>query len=322
MMQATAERYGGIDVLYNNAGISPPDDAGILQTPVDAWERVLAVNATRRLPLLQARHPAPARARRRLRRQRRVVRRARRRRDVADLVHGVEGRCARSEPRARRAVRPAGDPRERALPGPVETPLLQRIWGDDPEAAQRRLVHIPAGRLAQPRRDRQCRALPRERRIVVCQRRDLPRRRRRHGCVRHAGIACRSPALAGLVVLAAAVLAALAWRVHDWVVMTDELQYTEACDEHRGHALAAPDPARAALLGVCAALSGAARAALRDDDCAGRVPRSARPQRRPLLDCRDPRVPARARRHRSHDAGRSSSPWSRSRCPGTSSPRS
>ncbi len=46
MMQATAERFGGIDILYNNAGISPSDDAGILETSVDAWESVLAVNAT------------------------------------------------------------------------------------------------------------------------------------------------------------------------------------------------------------------------------------------------------------------------------------
>jgi NAD(P)-dependent dehydrogenase (short-subunit alcohol dehydrogenase family) len=36
-------------------------------------------------------------------------------------------------------------------PGTVDTPLLRRIWGDDPAAAQRRLVHIPAGRLADPR---------------------------------------------------------------------------------------------------------------------------------------------------------------------------
>jgi NAD(P)-dependent dehydrogenase (short-subunit alcohol dehydrogenase family) len=36
-------------------------------------------------------------------------------------------------------------------PGPVETPLLLRIWGDDPAAARRRLVHLPMGRLAKPR---------------------------------------------------------------------------------------------------------------------------------------------------------------------------
>src|SRR5262245_28561357 len=45
MMRETAERWGGIDVLYNNAGISPADDAGILETEPDAWDRVQAVNA-------------------------------------------------------------------------------------------------------------------------------------------------------------------------------------------------------------------------------------------------------------------------------------
>ena len=44
MMDATASRYGGIDVLYNNAGISPGDDASVLETSVEAWDRVQAVN--------------------------------------------------------------------------------------------------------------------------------------------------------------------------------------------------------------------------------------------------------------------------------------
>ena len=44
MFRATAERFGGIDVLYNNAGISPADDGSILETELDAWERVQAVN--------------------------------------------------------------------------------------------------------------------------------------------------------------------------------------------------------------------------------------------------------------------------------------
>ena len=45
MYAATAERFGGVDVLYNNAGISPADDASVLDTSVEAWQRVQDVNA-------------------------------------------------------------------------------------------------------------------------------------------------------------------------------------------------------------------------------------------------------------------------------------
>jgi NAD(P)-dependent dehydrogenase (short-subunit alcohol dehydrogenase family) len=45
MYAETKRRFGGIDVLYNNAGISPPEDADILETPVEAWQRVQDVNA-------------------------------------------------------------------------------------------------------------------------------------------------------------------------------------------------------------------------------------------------------------------------------------
>jgi NAD(P)-dependent dehydrogenase (short-subunit alcohol dehydrogenase family) len=46
MYATTAERYGGIDVLYNNAGIMPADDSSVLETELDAWDRVHAVNTT------------------------------------------------------------------------------------------------------------------------------------------------------------------------------------------------------------------------------------------------------------------------------------
>ena len=44
MMNAAAQRFGGVDVLYNNAGISPADDASVLETSVEAWQRVQDVN--------------------------------------------------------------------------------------------------------------------------------------------------------------------------------------------------------------------------------------------------------------------------------------
>ena len=44
LYRATAERYGGIDVLYNNAGIMPADDSSVLETEPDAWDRVQNVN--------------------------------------------------------------------------------------------------------------------------------------------------------------------------------------------------------------------------------------------------------------------------------------
>ena len=116
MYAAAAKQFGGIDVLYNNAGISPADDDSILDTSLEAWERVQAVNTRGVLPVLQARDPVPARTRRRLGDQRRVVRRHRRRGNVADLVHRVEGRGAVALEGARRAVRASGRARERALP--------------------------------------------------------------------------------------------------------------------------------------------------------------------------------------------------------------
>ena len=116
MMAATAERFGGIDVLYNNAGISPDDDASILDTSVEAWQRVQDVNTKGVFLCCKHGIPLPARARRRLGDQRRLVRRDPRRRHLADLLHRLEGRRPRDEPRARGAVRARGDPRQRALP--------------------------------------------------------------------------------------------------------------------------------------------------------------------------------------------------------------
>jgi NAD(P)-dependent dehydrogenase (short-subunit alcohol dehydrogenase family) len=151
MMTATAERFGGIDVLYNNAGISPGDDASVLETGVEAWDRVQAVNTKgvflcckHGIPHLLARGGGS------------VI-------NVASFVALVGAATSQISYTASKgavlsmtrelAVQFARDGvRVNALcPGPVETPLLLAIFGDDPAALERRRSHWPTGRLAKPR---------------------------------------------------------------------------------------------------------------------------------------------------------------------------
>ena len=151
MYDATKERYGGIDILYNNAGISPGDDASILETEPDAWDRVQAVNT--RGVYLCCKHGIPHLLERG---GGSVI-------NVASFVALLGAATSQISYTASKGAvlamtRELGvqfarqGVRVNALcPGPVETPLLLSIWGDDPAAAERRLVHIPMGRLAKPR---------------------------------------------------------------------------------------------------------------------------------------------------------------------------
>ena len=86
------------------------------------------------LPLLQVRHPAPASARRRFDHQHGVLRRRPRLGDVTDLLHRVQGRRARDEPRARGPVRAREDPRERAVPGTGQHAAPDRTVRQGPRA--------------------------------------------------------------------------------------------------------------------------------------------------------------------------------------------
>ena len=151
MYAATAGRFGGIDVLYNNAGISPADDASILETELEAWERVQAVNT--RGVYLCCKHGIPHLLERG---GGSVI-------NVASFVALVGAATSQiSYTASKGAVLSLSKElgvqfarqgiRVNALcPGPVETPLLLRIWGETPDAAERRLVHLPMGRMAQPR---------------------------------------------------------------------------------------------------------------------------------------------------------------------------
>ena len=151
LMAATAKRFGGIDVLYNNAGISPEDDASILETEVDAWQRVQDVNT--KGVFLCCKHGIPHLLERG---GGSVI-------NVASFVAILGAATSQISYTASKgavlslsrelAVQFARQGvRVNALcPGPVETPLLLRIFGDDPAAYERRRIHLPMGRLAKPR---------------------------------------------------------------------------------------------------------------------------------------------------------------------------
>src|SRR5207244_13293590 len=136
MYRAAAERYGGIDVLYNNAGISPADDGSILETELDAWERVQAVNT--RGVYLCCKHGIPHLLERG---GGSVI-------NVASFValvgaatsqisYTASERAGLSLSRelavefARRGIRVNA-----LCPGPVETPMLLRLFEEDPAAAE------------------------------------------------------------------------------------------------------------------------------------------------------------------------------------------
>jgi len=151
MYEQTAARFGGIDILYNNAGISPPDDDSILVTEPDAWQRVQDVNT--KGVYLCCKHGIPHLLERG---GGSII-------NVASFVALVGAATSQISYTASKgavlslsrelAVQFARQGiRVNALcPGPVETPLLLRIFGDDPAAYERRRAHLPMGRLAKPR---------------------------------------------------------------------------------------------------------------------------------------------------------------------------
>ena len=87
--------FGGLHVLYNNAGISPGDDDGPTNTSDETWSTVLDVNVTGVARCCRHGIPAMLDVGRRQHRQRRLVRRPHGRGDAADRLHRVEGRRAR-----------------------------------------------------------------------------------------------------------------------------------------------------------------------------------------------------------------------------------
>jgi NAD(P)-dependent dehydrogenase (short-subunit alcohol dehydrogenase family) len=145
MVDAAMQQYGGLHVLYNNAGIFPTDDAGVTDTPEATWDRVMDVNL--KGVWLGCRFGVPA---------------------MLDSgggsivnVSSLVALMGSATPQVAYTASKGGVlalTRELAIeysrqgiranalcPGPIETPLLAELL-DDPDWARRRLVHIPMGR--------------------------------------------------------------------------------------------------------------------------------------------------------------------------------
>jgi NAD(P)-dependent dehydrogenase (short-subunit alcohol dehydrogenase family) len=143
---------GRVDVLFNNAGISPGDDASVLDTSLEAWERVQAVNT--RSVFLCCKHGIPHLLDNDPPTRGSVINTA----SFVAVMGAATSQISYTASKgavlamsremgvefARRGVRVNA-----LCPGPVNTPLLQELFARDPEKAARRLVHLPPGRFAE-----------------------------------------------------------------------------------------------------------------------------------------------------------------------------
>jgi NAD(P)-dependent dehydrogenase (short-subunit alcohol dehydrogenase family) len=148
---ATANsEYGSVDVAFNNAGISPPEDDSILDTGLDAWRKVQEVNLTSVylcckavIPYMRAQGKGA------------IINTA----SFVAVMGAATSQISYSASKggvlsmtrelgvqfAREGIRINA-----LCPGPVNTPLLRELFAKDAERAQRRLVHVPMGRFAEP----------------------------------------------------------------------------------------------------------------------------------------------------------------------------
>ena len=142
--------YGRIDIAFNNAGISPPDDDSIETTELPAWQKVQDVN-------LKSVYLCSRAALRHMVAQGRgsIINTA----SFVAVLGSATSQISYTASKggvlalsrelgvqfARQGIRVNA-----LCPGPVNTPLLQELFAKDPERAQRRLVHVPVGRFAEP----------------------------------------------------------------------------------------------------------------------------------------------------------------------------
>ena len=150
LFKTAKDTHGSVDIAFNNAGISPPDDDSILDTELDAWRRVQEVNLTSVYLCCKAALPYMLEQGRGS-----IINTA----SFVAVMGAATSQISYSASKggvlamsrelgvqfARQGVRVNA-----LCPGPVNTPLLQELFATDEERAARRLVHVPMGRFGEP----------------------------------------------------------------------------------------------------------------------------------------------------------------------------
>ncbi|NUO36196.1 MAG: 3-oxoacyl-ACP reductase, partial [Dermatophilaceae bacterium] len=150
LFRTAKETYGSVDIAFNNAGISPPEDDSILDTDLDAWRKVQEVNLTSVYLCCKAALPHMLEQGKGS-----IINTA----SFVAVMGAATSQISYSASKggvlsmsrelgvqfARQGVRVNA-----LCPGPVNTPLLQELFAKDEERAARRLVHVPMGRFGEP----------------------------------------------------------------------------------------------------------------------------------------------------------------------------
>ncbi len=150
LFSTAKDAYGSVDVAFNNAGISPPEDDSILDTDIEAWRKVQEVNLTSVYLCCKAALPHMLDQGRGS-----IINTA----SFVAVMGAATSQISYSASKggvlsmsrelgvqfARQGVRVNA-----LCPGPVNTPLLRELFAKDEERAARRLVHVPMGRFGEP----------------------------------------------------------------------------------------------------------------------------------------------------------------------------
>ncbi len=150
LFKTAKDTYGSVDIAFNNAGISPPEDDSILDTDLEAWRRVQEVNLTSVFLCCKAALPYMLEQK-----SGSIINTA----SFVAVMGAATSQISYSASKggvlsmsrelgvqfAREGIRVNA-----LCPGPVNTPLLKELFASDAERAARRLVHVPMGRFAEP----------------------------------------------------------------------------------------------------------------------------------------------------------------------------